>query len=133
VAHGNDLLPLPNLESEVAGSPAKDSIGAIVERMERGDHTTAPDPDEGDAEISRELTGQLATLIVPGQKKAEGASKDFLFKFEIVSTGISSPCKNSFGKTIGTCKQHILEVAVKSFDCTIRLRMISSCLVMRYV
>jgi hypothetical protein len=56
-AHGNDLLPLPDLESEVAGSPAKDGIGAIVERMERGDNTTAPDPHKGGAEISRELTG----------------------------------------------------------------------------
>jgi hypothetical protein len=38
-----------------------------------------------------------------GKEKA-GASKDFRKYFEIVSTGISSPFKNSFGKTIGSPK-----------------------------
>jgi hypothetical protein len=37
-------------------------------------------------------------------KENAGASKDFFKKFEIVSTDISSPCKNSFGKTIGAPK-----------------------------
>jgi hypothetical protein len=36
VAHGNDLLPQPDLESEGAGSPAEDGVGSVVERIERG-------------------------------------------------------------------------------------------------
>ncbi len=61
-AHGDDLLPLPNLASEGTGSPAEDGVGAIVERVERGDHTAAPDPDEARTEeISRELSWHLAT------------------------------------------------------------------------
>jgi hypothetical protein len=52
------------------GSPAEDSIGAIVERVEKGDHVTALGPGEaGPEEISRELSWQLATRIVPGQRK----------------------------------------------------------------
>jgi hypothetical protein len=38
-----------------------------------------------------------------GKEKA-GASKDFRKIFEIVSTGISSPVKNSFSKTTETPK-----------------------------
>jgi hypothetical protein len=34
-------------------------------------------------------------------KENAGASKVFLKNFEIMSTEILSPCKNSFGKTIG--------------------------------
>jgi hypothetical protein len=37
-------------------------------------------------------------------KENTGASKDFFFNFKIVSTEISSPWKNSFGKTIGAPK-----------------------------
>ncbi len=37
-----------------------DGVGAVVERVERGDHTAAPDTDEAGAEeISQELAGQL--------------------------------------------------------------------------
>ncbi len=43
------------------GSPVEESKEAIVEREERGDHSTMPDPDEASAEeIRRELAGQLA-------------------------------------------------------------------------
>ncbi len=38
------------------GSPVEESKEAIVEREERGDHSTMPDPDEASAEeIRREL------------------------------------------------------------------------------
>ncbi len=59
VAHGN-YLPLPDLESEGAGSP---SGGWHRGRRREAAH----DPDEAGAEdISLELAGQLATRIVPG-------------------------------------------------------------------
>jgi hypothetical protein len=35
-AHGYDLLSRPDMEGEGAGSPAEDSIGAVVERVEGG-------------------------------------------------------------------------------------------------
>ncbi len=96
------LLSLPDLESEGAGSPAEDGVGDVVEREKGGDNTAAPDPDEAGAEeISRELAGQLATQIVPGKRKSRSIQRLFFFNFEIVSTGISSPFKNSFGKTNG--------------------------------
>ncbi len=100
MAHGDDLFPVPDLESEGSGSPTEDSIGAIIERVERGDHATVPDPDvAGAEEISREIARQLATQIVRGQRKSRIIQR-FFFNFEIVSTGISSPCKNLFGKII---------------------------------
>ncbi len=69
-AHGDDLLPRPDLESEGAGSPVEDRVGAIIVRVERGDPAAAPDPDKAGAEkISQELTRQLVTGIVPGQRK----------------------------------------------------------------
>jgi hypothetical protein len=37
-------------------------------------------------------------------KENAGASKDFVTNFEMVLTEISSPCKNSFDKTIGAPK-----------------------------
>ncbi len=55
-AQGNDLLPQLNLEGEGAGSPAEDGVGAVVERVERGDNGTMLDPNEAGAEgIGREL------------------------------------------------------------------------------
>jgi hypothetical protein len=97
-AHGNDLLPLPDLESEGAGSLAEDGVGAVVERLERGDHAATPDPDEAGAkEISQELAWQLVTRIVPGQRKLKSIQK-LQKKFEMVSTEIS------FDKTIGAPK-----------------------------
>jgi hypothetical protein len=48
---------------------AEDDVEAVVERVERVDDTAAPDPDEVGAEVSQELARQLATRIVPGQKK----------------------------------------------------------------
>jgi hypothetical protein len=45
----------------------EDSVGAIIERVERGDHATTPDPNEAVAEeISQELAQQVATQILPG-------------------------------------------------------------------
>jgi hypothetical protein len=92
-AHSNYLL-LPDLEVEGAGSPAKDGIGAVIEGVERGNHTAMPDPDKaGVEEISWKLAGLLATRIVPGQGKSRGIQKFQIF-FEIVSTEISSHFKN---------------------------------------
>jgi hypothetical protein len=76
-AHGDDLLPLPDLEGEGAESPVEGGVGAIIERVEGGDHA-APDPDEeGAEEISRELARQLATQIVPGQRKRRSIQRFF--------------------------------------------------------
>ncbi len=59
---GDDFLSLPDLEGEGAGSPVEDGIGAIKEGVERGNHATAPGPDEASiVEVSRKLAGQLAT------------------------------------------------------------------------
>jgi hypothetical protein len=64
-AHGDDLLSLPYLEGEGAGSLAEDGVETIVEGLERGtiplNDPDMPDQDEtGNEEISRELAGQLA-------------------------------------------------------------------------
>jgi hypothetical protein len=83
------------------GSTAEVDVGAIVEGVERGNHAAMPDPDEASVvEVSWKLTGQLETQIVHGQGKSRSIQRDFRKFFEIVSTGISSPFKNSFGKTI---------------------------------
>jgi hypothetical protein len=57
-AHGNDLLLLPDLEGEGAGSLVEDRVGAVIE----GEPCRRADPDKGGAEeISRELAGQQLT------------------------------------------------------------------------
>ncbi len=43
VAHGDNLLPLPDLEHEGVGPTAEDCVGAVKERVERGG-TTLPRP-----------------------------------------------------------------------------------------
>jgi hypothetical protein len=53
-AQGDDLLSLLDLEGEGKGSPAEDGVGAIVDGVERGNHTTAPDLDKATVE---EITG----------------------------------------------------------------------------
>ncbi len=59
---GDDLLLLPDLESEGAAYPVEDNVGAVIERVKRGDHAATPDPDEAGAEeISQELAKQLTT------------------------------------------------------------------------
>jgi hypothetical protein len=56
-------------------------------------------------------------------KENAGASKDYLKNFEIVSTEISSPCKNSFGQTIGVPKiASTGERPVSSLGCARRTR-----------
>jgi hypothetical protein len=45
--YGDDLLLLPDLERK-QGQPAEDGVGAVVEKVKRGDHTAAPDPNEAD-------------------------------------------------------------------------------------
>jgi hypothetical protein len=67
VAHGDDILLLPDLEHESAGSPVEDGIGAVVERVERGTTPAVLDLDgAATEEISWKLAQQLATRIVPG-------------------------------------------------------------------
>jgi hypothetical protein len=58
---------------ERAGATPQNNVGAVVERVERWDHTAAMDPDEGGGE---ELGWQLDARIVPRQGEA-GASKVF--------------------------------------------------------
>jgi hypothetical protein len=77
-AHGDDLLSLPDLEGEGVGSPAEHGIGAVVEGVEKRNHAALPDPDKaGIVEISRKLAGQLATQIVPGQRKCKSIQRLF--------------------------------------------------------
>jgi hypothetical protein len=45
-AHGNDLLLQAELEGEGMGSPVEDGVGAVVERVKRGDNAAVSDPDE---------------------------------------------------------------------------------------
>ncbi len=62
VARGDDLLPLPHLEGEGTESLAEDGVGAVIERVGRGDQNAVPDRDKvGTEEISWELAWQLAT------------------------------------------------------------------------
>ncbi len=47
---------------EGAVSLAEDSVGAVVEGVERGNHAAAQDPDKARVEeVSRKIAGQLAT------------------------------------------------------------------------
>jgi hypothetical protein len=65
-----------DLESECTGSPAGDGVRAIAKVVERGNQAATPDPDEAGAEeISRELTGKLATRILPGQRKSRSIQR----------------------------------------------------------
>jgi hypothetical protein len=60
------------------GVPAEDSVGAIVERAEIGDHTAVSDPhQEGAEEINQELAWQLVTQIVFGQRKRRSIQRFF--------------------------------------------------------
>jgi hypothetical protein len=75
-AYVDDLLPLPDLESEGAGSLAEDGVGAIIERVERGDHAATIDPDE--AALRKSARSSLSSWRLKfclGEEKA-GASKD---------------------------------------------------------
>jgi hypothetical protein len=65
VVHGNDLLLLPKLEDEGAGYMMEDSVGTVVEGVERGNHTAALDPDKASIEeVSLKLAGQPATRAI---------------------------------------------------------------------
>jgi hypothetical protein len=56
----------------------EDCVGAVIERVERGDDPTAPDPDEAGAEEIRwELAQQLMTQIVSGQRKCMSIQRFF--------------------------------------------------------
>ncbi len=82
------------------GALAEDGIGAVVEGVERGNHAAETDPEKRALRRSaRRLLGSWRLKLCLGKEKA-GASKDFRKFFEIVSIGISSPLKNSFGKII---------------------------------
>ncbi len=70
-ADGDDLVAGPDSDGEGAGSVAQNSIGAVVERLERWDDAAMTDPDEGGGEeLSWQLAGQLDTRIVPRQGRS---------------------------------------------------------------
>jgi hypothetical protein len=55
----------------------EDGVGAIVDGVERGNHTATPDPDKaGIEEVSRSSLGCWRLELHLGKEKA-GASKDF--------------------------------------------------------
>ncbi len=50
---------------------AQDGVGAVVERLERWDHTARTDPDNrGGDELGLQLAGQLGARIVPRQRNS---------------------------------------------------------------
>ncbi len=50
---------------------AQDGVGAVVERLERWDHTARTDPDNrGGDELGLQLAGQLGAKIVPRQRNS---------------------------------------------------------------
>jgi hypothetical protein len=65
VAHGNELLLLPDLEGEGAEYPVEDGVGSVAEGVERGNHAAAPAPDKASIEdVSLKLAGPTATRAV---------------------------------------------------------------------
>jgi hypothetical protein len=74
----------------------QNGVGAIVERLEKGNDAATMDPDGGgEEEFCWKLAGQLGARIVPRQGKSRNIQ--VFEKFLIIeSTEISSPCKNSF-------------------------------------
>jgi hypothetical protein len=70
-ADGDDLVQGPDSDGKGAGSTAQNSVGAVVEQLERWDDAVMTDPDEGGGEeLSWQLAGQLVTRIVPRQRKS---------------------------------------------------------------
>ncbi len=78
-AHGEDLLPLHDLESGGIGSLAEEGVGAVVERVERG---TRPPYRTQTRQALRQSAGSLLGSwrleLCLGKEKA-GASKDFFY------------------------------------------------------
>jgi hypothetical protein len=69
-AHSDDL------EGEGPGSQVEDGVGAIKEGVERGNHAPAPTQTRRALRRSSpELAGQLATRIVPGQRKSRSIQR----------------------------------------------------------
>jgi hypothetical protein len=107
------------LNGEGAGSPAQDSIGAIVGVLEREDDAASAQPEKGGVEeVGLQLLRQQVTQIMLAKKRKSRSIKVFQKIFEMLSTEISSPCKNSFGKTIGVPKTASAgERSVSSLGC----------------
>jgi hypothetical protein len=101
VADGNDLVPVPDLDGEGAGSAAQNGLGAIVERLKGWDDAA---PMRGAERSSTGSSmGSLALELCLGKETA-GTCK-VLEKFLIIaSTDISSFCKNLLGNTMGAPK-----------------------------
>jgi hypothetical protein len=101
------------------GSPAEDGVRAVIEGVER--ETKPPLQTQMRGALKRSGGSSLGSWrleLCLGKEKA-GASKYLRIFFEIVSTGISSPFKNSFGKTIVAPKTSSAgERPVSSFLCT---------------
>ncbi len=91
-ADGDDLVPRPDSDGKGAGSPAQDSegavVGAVIGALEKGEDT---------ASVQR-----LKLCLL--ERGKSGAFKVLKKILEMLSPEISSPCKNSFGKTIGVPK-----------------------------
>ncbi len=60
VADGYNLVPVPDSDSEGAGSAAQDGVWAVVERLKGWDDAAPTDPDDGGGE---ELAWQLARIF----------------------------------------------------------------------
>jgi hypothetical protein len=83
-AHGDDLLLLPDLEGEGTGSLAKDSVGAVVEGVERGNQTQTR---RALRRSARSLLGSWRLELCLGKEKA-GASKDLREFFKLCQLGL---------------------------------------------
>ncbi len=62
----DDLVPWPDSDGKGAGSPAQDSVGAIIGALERGDDAASAQPDEGDTE---EIRWQQVTQIMLARER----------------------------------------------------------------
>jgi hypothetical protein len=98
-------------------------VGAVIEGVERGNNAAAQTQTRRALRRSAGSSlGSWRLELCLGKEKA-GASKDFRKLFEILSTGILSPFKNSFSKIIGAPKTAPAgERPVSSLSCARRLR-----------
>jgi hypothetical protein len=74
-ADADDLIPGPDSDGEGAGSAVQNSVGAIVERLEKGNDAAMMDPDGGAKRSSAgSLLGSWVLELCLGGEKA-GTSK----------------------------------------------------------
>jgi hypothetical protein len=93
-------------------------VGAIVGALERGTTPPRRSQTKGVRKRSAGNSGSRQLKLCLLERGKVGASKVFKKCSEIVSTENSSPCKNSFGKTIGVIKTALAEKRpVSSLGC----------------